>query len=299
MIQPPKFYGKEGKALIANNQKRIQNDDVFVPNKIVSASEVCNLPTRRGYEKAIISNGVIVNMVGANYGHLPNLHFFGEMESKLAGAGIDVMVRSINRKDRSFSVEYILNDPSMHVNIKNGMDKLRPMLFLTNGYDSSTPTMGSFGFFRPMCENGLHVSTSTIGFKIRHTGNIVNVVIPEIESLLELFKSNEYYDIKKKFEVLAEKPITNLKEYVEMTCDELGIFQFSKSEKNKDASKNACLVMDCIRKEAATLNEDPSLWLGYNAFNKILRNNLTKSITAENNLDVKLLNYNYELALAN
>jgi len=300
-MQQPKvknISGSEGKSLIANLQAGLKNDNLYVENRIVKASEVCSIPTRSGYEQAIISGGEVVNWVGKNYGHLPNLHFFGEMESRLLGADINVLTRSFNRKNRSFSADYILADDSFHIDMKVGKksDIVRPMISLANGYDGSTKIQGRFGFYRVVCQNGLHVLTSEIGFSTRHTGNIMTVVVPQIDTLIQKFMNNEFYELKRKFQVLAETPIENLKDYVRLTCADLGIFKFEKSEENEEASSNACLVMETITKECRSLDVKPSLWHGYNGFNSVLHNKLRKGFNASFDLDAKLFDYNYELA---
>ena len=72
-------------------------------------------------------------------------------------------MRSINRDNRSFAVDYILSDENWIVKVKNVNDKLRPMLRFTNSYDGSCRTSGHFGFFREVCSNGLHIAQSEIG----------------------------------------------------------------------------------------------------------------------------------------
>lgn len=189
----------------ANLKNELQNDNVFVKQQIVSLSSLTGLRSRRGLEKAIVSEGRVVNVVSKYYGHLPNEKFFYEVEAKLIEAGIDYITRSINRDNRSFAVDYILSDDNWIVKVKNGNDRLRPMLRFTNSYDGSCKTSGYFGFFREVCSNGLHTVESQIGFGVKHRGDIVEVVIPEIKAMIERFLNNEFYSIHKRFEVLAEK----------------------------------------------------------------------------------------------
>jgi hypothetical protein len=288
--------GAEGQALINNNASGLRQDNLYVPNEIKPVGEVFNMPSRLGWDSAVISNGKVVNIVSKSYGHLPNQEFFSKIEQKLKEKDINVLTRSINRDDRAFASDYILADERYSVLIKNGMDKIRPMISFTNSYDGSTKTQGHFGFFREICNNGLHVSTSKIGFSVRHRGNIVEIVVPEIELLLERFMDNEFYEIKKKFEVLAETPIKNIKDYVKMVCHETEIFKFEKSDENESPSKNAELVIEIMMKEAKKLKEEANLFLGYNAFNNLLNHKLKKSFNNQYDWDSKMFDFHMNMA---
>lgn len=291
----------EGKALINNNADGLRYDDVYPELKVISGDDFKEKfgPTRQGWDKAIYSSGTLVNIVGKSYGVLPNIDFFGQIENKLAEKDIRVMTRAINRDNRAFAVDHILSDDRYHVNVKNSKDEIRPMLSFTTSYDGSTKTQGHFGFYRKVCDNGLHVATSQIGFSLKHRGNIVEVVVPEIEILIQKFMDNEFYELRRKFEVLAERPITNIEDYVELVCAKTEIFQFQKSEENEDPSKNAEIVIQTIKREAKLLNETPNHWIGYNAFNGILFNKMKKGFTSQYDWDAKLFDFNMELATAN
>lgn len=271
-----------------NLKRELQNDNVFVKSSLVSLSSLTGMPSRKGLEKAVVCEGQIVNVVSDGYGHCPNEKFFYAVEERLIDAGIGYQTRSINRENRSFAVDYILNDESLHINVKNGMDKLRPMLRFTNSYDGTGKTAGHFGFFREVCHNGLHVLHSNIGFSVKHRGGIVEIVVPEISTLVEKFMNNEYYSLHKKFEVLAERPIKDLSDFVKVTAEKINLFQFEASEKNSAPSLNARLVMDIIENESKLLKTRPNMWLGYNAFNELLHGKLKKTFEAQKNLDAKI-----------
>lgn len=318
------FKGKDGQALINNDASKLRLDNIYVENHVewcadryVGLLDAQGNPindddgnprtqlvkgcmpfkTRPGLDKAIFSGGEMVHIVSKTYGHLPNETFFGSIDDKLKEKDIKVITRAINRNNRAFCVDHILNDDRYAVIVKkNTQDVIRPMLIFTNSYDGSTKTQGIFGFWRKVCDNGLHVSTSEIGFSMRHRGDIIDIVVPEIDLLLERFMDNEFFQIKKKFEVLAETPIVNIAEYVKMTCEETGIFKFQKSEENEEASVNASLVIELIRKEARLLGEAPNLWLGFNSFNNILHNKMRKGFQAAFTADKNLFEYNLALA---
>lgn len=75
--------------------KALQTDNVFVENSIINFNQLTGLQSRRGYEKAVISNGKLVNVVSNSYGHLPNEKFFYAVEEKLIDADLNYDVRSI------------------------------------------------------------------------------------------------------------------------------------------------------------------------------------------------------------
>src|ERR1051325_237989 len=99
-----------------NLKKPLQNDNVFVNCNIVSLADLSGKPTRKGLENVILSEGEVVNVVSRSYGHLPNERLFYEVENRLIDTGIQYVTRSINRNNRSFAVDYILQDESYHIN---------------------------------------------------------------------------------------------------------------------------------------------------------------------------------------
>lgn len=274
-----------------NFKGTLRNDDVYVKSEVKSLSSLTGISSRKGLENVIISDGQIVNVVSDSYGHLPNEKFFPELEVKLIDANINYVTRSINRDNRSFAVDYILSDENYVVKVKSGNDRIKPMLRLTNSYDGSNRTSGHFGFFREVCQNGLHVAESKIGFRVKHRGNIAQVVIPEMKALVAMFIDNEFYSLHKKFEVLAEKPIKDLSDFVKVTATSLNLFQYAASEKNQSPSLNARTVIETIEREAYALKEQPNYWLGYNAFNEILHGKFKKTFEAQKNMDEKIFEY--------
>lgn len=288
---------------IRDNFKREQNDNVFMPNEKIVLSEHYKdangngMVTRKGMEYGIMSNGKLVNMVSSSYGHLPNERFFLAMEEKLEESDIRYTTRSINRNDCTFAVDYILTDPSYEINVKGGKDIIKPMIRCANSYVGGN-ALGYIGFWRKVCDNGNHVGSIDLGFKIRHSGNVVEIAMPKLDEILIKFMDNQFYSLHKKFEVLAERPITDLKDFVRMTANDLKIFKFEKSDKNAEPSANAEIVLDIIRNEARELGTEPNFWLGYNAFNEIIGKKLVKTFEVTRTLDNQMFDYIYDMALA-
>jgi hypothetical protein len=279
-----------------NLNKTLQNDNVFVKNAILPISSITNYPSRRGFDKVIISENQIVNFVSNSYGHLPNEEFFIKVEEMLVLSDIKYITRSINRENRSFAVDYILNDDRYCVNVKNGNDKIRPMLRFTNSYDGSCKTSGTFGFFREVCSNGLHTAKTNIGFSLRHKGNIQAMVLPAIYNTINGFIENEFYEIRKKFEVLADFKIVNHSEIVKQIAEETKLFKFECSDKNPLPSLNARTVIETIEREQRYFKEDINLWHVYNAFNELLHDKLKKNFDQQEKIDKKIFDAVLQLA---
>lgn len=272
-----------------NLKAELQQDNVYPESKIVTMQSLTGMPSRKGMECAVISGNKIVNVVSDGYGHLPNENFFTVVEENLINADIDFKTRSINRADQSFAVDYILNDDSYVVKVKSGKDTIRPMLRFTNSYDGSTRTTGNFGFFREVCKNGLHVANTSIGFSVKHYGSIAQIVMPHLETIVEKFMDNEFYSLHKKFEILAEKSVSNIEEYVKLVCDVTKIFKFETSEKNPAPSMRARQVIETVERESHMLDSNANRWLVYNSFNELLHNGMKKGFEQQRSLDTRLL----------
>lgn len=275
---------------------KLSKENVFVPSELKDLSKLTGLPTCKGLEQAVISNGKIVNVVSNQYGHLPNEVFFKEVESRIYDAGLSFVTRSINRDDRSFAVDYIITDNNA-VTVKKGHDIIMPMLRFTNSYDGSNKTSGHFGFFRQVCANGLHVAQSEIQFSLKHRGAIVEFAINNIHEMFIKFLDNEFYSIKTSFETLAESYINDVNGTVKTIAEQTNLFKFEKSDKNAEPSLNAQMVLDIANHEASLVsNGGVTLWNVYNAFNEVLHTKLKKSFEQQKRIDEKLFNTVLEMA---
>jgi hypothetical protein len=273
----------------------LQQDEIFVPSEIKSLRSLTEMESRRGLENVIISNGKIVNVVSNSYGHVPNELFFKKAEEMLTDAGLNYQKRTINRDDRSFITDFIIDDNSQF-SVKNEKDLILPMLRFKNSYDGSEKTSGHFGFYRQVCSNGLHVSQAEIEFSIKHSKNNTQLIMPRLSNLFNKFVDNEFYTITKKFDRLREFKIIDTKEFVKAILDRTKLFRYECSDKNNDPSKKSREVLEILDNEALLLNEVPNLWIGYNAFNQVLHSTLKKSFSQQERLDKKLFDAVYEMA---
>ena len=273
----------------------MQQDNVFVSSEICDLAELLKMPVRKGMEKAIFSDGQLVNVVSDVYGHLPNEKFFLVVEEKLIEADVQYDVRSINRGNRSFAVDYILNDDRYNIVVANGKDIIKPMLRFVNSYDGSCKTSGSFGYFRQVCTNGLHVAETKMSFSVKHKGSICEFVLPEIDMLVSEFINNEYYTLKPKAEFLSGVVISDVQKFVKDVCEKTKVFAYERGKEPKPTT-NAIIVADSIMAEARYLDIEPNMWLGYNAFNEILHNGFKKSFDVQKSLDAEIFESIYAMA---
>ncbi|WP_066223693.1 DUF932 domain-containing protein [Formosa haliotis] len=275
--------------------QNLQQDDIYVPSEMKSLKTMTQMESRRGLENAIISNGKIVNVVSNSYGHIPNQLFFRKAEQMLIDAQLNYHTRTINRDDRSFITDFIIDDQSQFT-VKNHEDLILPMLRFKNSYDGSEKTSGHFGFYRKVCSNGLHVSQTEIEFSIKHNKNSVQMIMPKLNNLFEKFMDNEFYTVTQKFDKMRNFKILDIKEFVKATLDRTKLFRYECSDKNSDPSKKSREVIEILNYEALLLNEEPNLWLGYNAFNAVLHNTLKKGFGQQERLDRRLFEDIYDMA---
>ncbi|MDY7397001.1 DUF932 domain-containing protein [Aureibaculum sp. 2210JD6-5] len=272
----------------------LQQDEIFIPSEMKSLQSITGIQSRRGLENVIISNGKVVNVVSNSYGHISNELFFKKAEQLLVDAKLSYHKRTINRNDRSFVIDFIIEDKNQF-ELKNKQDRILPMLRFKNSYDGSEKTSGHFGFYRQLCSNGLHVSQSEIAFSIRHTKNSTDLIMPNLNRLFDRFFDNEYYGITRKFREMEAIEILDTKAFVKEILERTKLFRYECSDKNDDPSKKSREVIELINDESFPTYSKPNLWVGYNAFNWMLHNTLKKSFSQQEKLDSKLFDEIYDL----
>ncbi len=272
----------------------LQQDEIFVFSEMKSLKNLTGIESRRGLENAIISNGKIVNVVSNSYGHIPNELFFKKAEKMLIDSNLNYHKRTINRSDRSFITDFIIEDNNQF-SINNKEDLILPMLRFKNSYDGSEKTSGHLGFYRKVCFNGLHVAETEIAFSIKHSKNNTHLIMPKLNLLFNKFLDNEFNTIVQKFNKLKAVEIIDTKAFVKEVLEKTKLFRYECSDKNDDPSKKSCEVIEILNYEALLLNESPNLWLDYNAFNSVLYNTLKKSFSNQEKLDKKLFDEIYKM----
>ncbi len=274
---------------------KLQQDEIFMFSEMKSLKSLTQIESRRGLENVIISNGKIVNVVSNSYGHIPNQLFFKKAEKMLIDSNLNYHKRTINRSDRSFITDFIIEDENQF-SVKNNDDLILPMLRFKNSYDGSEKTSGHFGFYRKVCANGLHVAETEIEFSIKHRKNNTDLIMPRLHLLFDKFLDNEFYTIVRKFNKMKEIKIINTKEFVKGILEKTKLFRYECSDKNDNPSKKSRELIEILNNEAILLNEAPNLWLCYNAFNAVLHGSMKKSFSRQEKMDKKLFDEIYQMA---
>lgn len=277
--------------------KEVQKDNVFNDVSLVDTQSIAQFEALKKVSKAVISNGKLVNFCSPTYSLLQNKDFFGKMEHELIEEGINYKVRSFNYDDARFCVDYILDDDSKVITVNDQKNKgiddtIVPMIRLVNSYDGSAKTAGYLGFFRKVCNNGLHMATTQLEFRVKHTKNSMALFIPNIEDLVKRFLDNEVYSIKNKIEkmkthFIGEKQIY---EWIEQLSKEEKVFKFEKSDENPEPSLNATIIHDIVVRDANATGVEPNAWLVYSAFNELIHGKLNKRFTDQKELDTRVFN---------
>ena len=297
--------------------RKDQNDNIFGSVEMVDTKDFFGgREIASKMDKVIISNNRVVHACSPSYGLLTNQDFFGKMEEELELEGLQFKTRSFNHNDSRFSVDYILDDDSKIITVNdqrnNGIDDtIVPMIRLTNSYDGSLKTAGYLGFFRKICHNGLHMTTTQLEFKVKHTKGKMKLFIPNIEQLVQNFLSNEMFSIQDKIQKMQthfidEKQIENwIKELAKQervwidNSEENYLKRLQKAEQSgKDISKvspakdspNIETVKSILIRDAETTGVEPNAWLLYSAFNEFIHSNTSQVFTNQKVLDTKVFN---------
>ena len=239
---------------LAGGDKRTITTNIYQGEAaMIELSKVCEYPSIDGITHAILSNGKIVNIVSDNYGFISNKDFFGRFESILQAEHIGYTAKYKNINDCQFTVDYLL-DGHFNVNEKATKylkDEIKPKIRLTNSFDGKVKLAGYFGFFRQVCENGLHVMRDELAFSVRRNAGNIGLVFPNMRDMLESYKANEMVSIIRKFEDLSNLQIKprDLQDVLKDIATTTKVFQFEKSAKNAEPSLNAEFVLNVVARE--------------------------------------------------
>ena len=302
-------------ALFLNRE--VQDDNIFGQVEMLKTSDFFGgKEVASKMSNVIVSNDKVVHFCSPTYGLLDNKQFFGKMENELIEEGIGYKRRSFNHNDSRFSVDYVLDDDSKVIVVndqkQSGVDDtLVPMIRLTNSYDGSAKTAGYLGFFRKVCHNGLHMTTTQLEFKVKHTKGNMELFIPNIEQLVKRFLDNEVYSIKDKIEKMKtflidekqiEKWIKDLAKQERVWVDngeKRYLERLDKATKEgKDLSKvvgasespNVGIVRDILLRDANNTGVEPNAWLVYSAFNEFIHANTNPVFEKNKDVDTRVFN---------
>lgn len=297
--------------------KAQQNDNVNAKVEILPTSDFYGgRDVASKMAQTIISNDRVVHTCSPTYGLLKNESFFGKMEEQLNAENLQYKVRSFNHNDSRFSVDYILNDDNKQIIVNdqknNGVDDtIVPMIRLTNSYDGSAKTAGYLGFFRKVCHNGLHMATTQMEFKIKHTVGNMEVFIPNIEELMKRFLDNELFSITDKIQKMKTHFIDekHLDQWIKQLAKEEKVWvdegekrYFKRLQEAQDKgldiskvrpahqSKNIDEVKGILLRDANNTGVEPNAWLVYSAFNEYIHAKVNNTFEKQKDIDTRVFN---------
>jgi len=272
-----------------NSRKPLSQDNVYTDVVLKPTQEITGMPSTSRLANAVISNGKLVNVVSDRYALIENQQLYTAVEEKLINADVEYKTSSYNKNDCSFAVDYILDNGTQRIGDK---DIIQPLFRFTNSYDGTCKTHGSFGLFRQVCSNGLHIAVSEIEFNFKHTKNNAAVMMPRIDELIKHYLETEYYELNKKINRLSEVVIDPVM-FTKDLCERSKLFSYEKNKRNTEVSDYANHVIHTIFSESAILEVQPSAWLGYNAFNEVLHNQLNYTFNVKQEKDADLFSIVY------
>jgi hypothetical protein len=272
-----------------NSRKPLSQDNVYTDVILKSTNELTGMPSTSRLANAVISNGKLVNVVSDRYALIENQQLYTAVEERLINADVEYKTSSFNKNDCSFAVDYILENGTQRIGDK---DIIQPLFRFTNSYDGTCKTQGTFGLFRQVCSNGLHIAVSEIEFNFKHTKNNASVLMPRLDELINHYLATEYYELNKKINHLSDVIIDPVK-FTQEVCDRSKLFSYEKNKRNTDVSDYANRVINTILSEAEILNVQPSAWLGYNAFNEVLHGEMNYTFNVKQEKDASLFSMVY------
>lgn len=267
-----------------NSKRELKQDNVFVNVEMKSVKEITGMPSISRLTNAVISEGKIVNIVSDRYALIDNSQLYTAVEERLVNADVEYKTSSTNKDNCSFAVDYILENGTQRI---GDNDIIQPLFRFTNSYDGTCKTQGTFGLFRQICSNGLHIAQSEISFNFKHTKNNATLLIPRLEELIQHYLETEYYELNKKINLLSDIKI-DAEKFTKYVCEKSKLFSFEKNIRNTETSEYATRVINTIFSESKILGVEPSAWLGYNAFNEVLHSELNFNFNVKQEKDMSL-----------
>ena len=278
--------------------REFQNDNVYVNVENKSTSELLGgMEVGNNISHSIISNNKLVQTCSPQYHIVDNKDFFGRMEHQLIEEGIGYKIRSHNLGDAKFYVDFILDDDSkkviLHKNDMKGIDDtIVPMIRLTNSYDGKLKTAGHLGFFRKVCNNGMHIAHTELQFSVKHTKNKVELFMPNIDEILRKFIDNESYAIIDKVHQMKNRVIdeNRLMNWIRELAEQEKVFTPSQELKSGEIKvlPMAQLVEDIVIRDANATSTEPNAFLLYSAFNEVIHGKIQKGFKDQKSMDLRV-----------
>lgn len=270
--------------------------------------------TNSEYKKVVVGtleDGEIdLNYCSNRYELVPNAVIFPNIVKILEDKKIEFTVQYSHTNNARFYANYVITDKDYRYKIKGTNDEICPVLRVQHSYNGLTKYRIMFGYFRVICSNGLTVPVAEMSkYNLviigKHTASILRS-LKQLETLLSMFVNEGKQitaEITENFEVLASRPVVDVKARVEQVLRQTKIGMVDNKNFNTVnniadriiAEANGDTKIEMLDKTVKTLGYDGKVndWLVYNGINQYLGDDSVNIASPEKRMetDTKVFEY--------
>jgi hypothetical protein len=270
--------------------------------------------TNSEYKKVVVgtlADGEIdLNYCSNRYELVPNSIIFPNIEKILNEHGIKFEVQYSHTNNARFYANYVITDERYRYKIKGTNDEICPVLRVQHSYNGLTKYRIMFGYFRVICSNGLTVPVQEMSkYNLviigKHTSSILRS-LKQLDTLLSQFANEAKQitaDITEKFEMLANRPVADVKARVEQVLRQNKIGMVDNKNFNTveniasrilaEANSTARIINLDNKERTLGYNGKVNDWLVYNGINQYLGDDNVNIASPEKRMetDTKVFEY--------
>ena len=271
--------------------------------------------TNSEYKKVVVGTledgeEIDLNYCSNRYELVPNATIFPNIEEILNLHSIKFEVQYSHTSNARFYANYVITDERYRYKIKGTNDEICPVLRVQHSYNGLTKYRIMFGYFRVICSNGLTVPVQEMSkYNLviigKHTASILRS-LKQLDTLLSQF-ANEAKEITaeitEKFELLANRPVADVKARVEQVLRQTKIGMVDNKNFNTvenianrilaEANGTARIINLDLTERTLGYNGKVNDWLVYNGINQYLGDDSVNIASPEKRMetDTKVFEY--------
>ena len=271
--------------------------------------------TNSEYKKVVVGTledgeEIDLNYCSNRYELVPNAVIFPNIEKILTEHGIKFEVQYSHTSNARFYANYVITDERYRYKIKGTNDEICPVLRVQHSYNGLTKYRIMFGYFRVICSNGLTVPVQEMSkYNLviigKHTSSILRS-LKQLDTLLSQFANEAIQitaDITEKFEMLANRPVADVKARVEQVLRQNKIGMVDNKNFNTvdnianrilaEANSTARIINLDLTERTLGYNGKVNDWLVYNGINQYLGDDSVNIASPEKRMetDTKIFEY--------
>jgi hypothetical protein len=271
--------------------------------------------TNSEYKKVVVGTledggEIDLNYCSNRYELVPNAVIFPNIEKILNEHGIKFEVQYSHTSNARFYANYVITDERYRYKIKGTNDEICPVLRVQHSYNGLTKYRIMFGYFRVICSNGLTVPVQEMSkYNLviigKHTSSILRS-LKQLDTLLSQFANEAIQitaDITEKFEMLANRPVSDVKARVEQVLRQTKIGMVDNKNFNTvdnianrilaEANSTARIINLDLTERSLGYNGKVNDWLVYNGINQYLGDDSVNIASPEKRMetDTKVFEY--------